>query len=344
MAKTIGLTMGKFLPFHKGHELLLKTAYNICDWLIVLVGTSDDDLFSFEQRKDWIINAINSFDCNLIIINQKELDKNAPKDKNGTITDPKYWDEWIKDTLKLLFLNGFKKDRMYYPTHVFTSDLYGERVAKELDMIWVPVDPNRETIHISGTEIRNNPVENFNYLPQYVKADLAKKVAIIGPESTGKSTLAKHLANKFKCEYVPEYGRTLAEARKNNLTKKDFEIIFKTQDFFLRNALNNLGDVPLVISDTEAITTEVWYEHFFSSVCDKHESDFDLYILLAPTTPFIQDGTRLTNEKQRWAMFSELKNELVKRNKRSIHLYYDSFDLRTEIIEQTINKVLQGEN
>jgi len=344
MAKTIGLTMGKFLPFHKGHELLLKTAYNMCDLLVVLIGTSDDDLFSFEQRKDWIINSINDPEYGLFIINQKELDKNAPKDKNGTITDPKYWDEWIKDTLKLLFLNGFKKDGMYYPTHVFTSDLYGERVAKELDMIWVPVDPNRETIHISGTEIRNNPVENFNYLPQYVKADLAKKVAIIGPESTGKSTLAKHLANKFKCGYVPEYGRTLAEARKNKLTKKDFEIIFKTQDFFLRNALNNLGDVPLVISDTEAITTEVWYEHFFSSVCDKHKSDFDLYILLAPTTPFIQDGTRITNETGRWNMFSKLKNELVKRNKRYYLITFPLFDSRTYEAGQIVEKVLQGEN
>ena len=87
MAKTIGLTMGKFLPFHKGHELLLKTAYNMCDWLIVLVGTSNNDLFSFEQRKDWIINSIDAPEYGLFIINQKELDKNAPKDKNGTITD-----------------------------------------------------------------------------------------------------------------------------------------------------------------------------------------------------------------------------------------------------------------
>lgn len=316
----------------------------MCDWLIVLVGTSDDDLFSFEQRKDWIINSIDDPEYGLFIINQKELDKNAPKDKNGTITDPKYWDEWIKDTLKLLFLNGFKKDRMYYPTHVFTSDLYGERVAKELDMSWIPVDPNREIIPISGTEIRNNPVENFKYLPQYVKADLAKKVAIIGPESTGKSTLAKHLANKFKCGYVPEYGRTLAEARKNKLTKEDFETIFNTQDFFLKNALHNLDDVPLVISDTEAITTEVWYEHFFSSVCDKHESDFDLYILLAPTTPFIQDGTRMTNEKERWSMYSKLENELIRRNKKYQLVTFPSFNSRTYQAGQIISRILQGEN
>ena len=76
----VGLTLGKFLPFHRGHELLIRTAHDICPLLVVLVGVSPDDKYSFEQRKAWILSCINpSADNQVLVIKQAELDKNAPK-------------------------------------------------------------------------------------------------------------------------------------------------------------------------------------------------------------------------------------------------------------------------
>ncbi|HRP36244.1 MAG TPA: adenylyltransferase/cytidyltransferase family protein, partial [Candidatus Dojkabacteria bacterium] len=213
--KMVGLTLGKFLPFHKGHELLIQTASAVCDQLIVLVGVSDDDPYSFEQRADWIRAA--DVNHNLHIMEQKELDKNAPKDKDGTITDESYWIKWLEDTKRLIDRSGTYTNKI---TNIFTSDLYGERIAKELGAKWIPIDPDREIIPTSGTKVRSDIEANFCSLPSYVRKDLVKTVAILGPESVGKSTIIQKLSKKYMT--VPEYGRILSVNRKNDIDFSDF--------------------------------------------------------------------------------------------------------------------------
>lgn len=183
----IGLTLGKFLPFHQGHELLLQTAASCVDKLIVLIGYSDDDIIHIDQRIKWAAEAIGGWPG--IVVGQKELDKNAAKDEKGTVTDEGYWNAWLVDTADIL--DGICPD--YGVTHVFTSDVYGERIAKEFGAEWYPVDPDREIVKVSGTKVRNDLQGYFHLLPAYVKPSFVKKVALVGPESTGKSVLASTL-------------------------------------------------------------------------------------------------------------------------------------------------------
>lgn len=337
----IGLALGKFLPFHQGHELYLQTAAECVDKLIVLIGCSDDDPIPLGMRMDWVEKAIGGWPH--IICGQKELDKDAPKDKDGTITDENYWNAWLVDTADIIDTicpdNGI--------THVFTSDAYGQRIAKEFGAQWYPIDPEREIIDVSGTRVRNNLNGYFHLLPPYVRKQFVKKVALVGPESTGKSVLSKELGKHYSCPWVPEYGRTVCKPRENKLTEQDFDVILYGQDAFIRNAVSRCTDVPLVISDTEALVTATYYDLYYPDIrCDKYfdfakAQDIDLYLVMAPSVPWVQDGDRVMTEAGRWQFYYALLEKLREWKKPFQMIEHSDFTYRTAKVISYIDGILK---
>lgn len=335
----IGLTLGKFLPFHKGHELLIKTASNLCDDLFVLVGVDESDPYTFRQRKDWIEE--NYFN-NVFVIAQKELDKNAPKDADGTITDETYWKVWLNDTRNLL-----KRWDINHIDVVFTSDLYGERIARELNAKWVPVDPDREIIPTSGTKVRADIENNFSMLPSYVRKSLVKTVAILGPESVGKSTLIKKLSNKYTT--IPEYGRILSVNRKNNIDFSDFRTIQYIQQFWI-NEFKAEAKTPVLISDTEALITAL-YADLYLGASEKHKELYDYaeqqhidkYIVLAPNVPWVQDGFRVQDSDiKRYFFFYNIIEYLRKWKKDFTVIDNSNFIIREALVSNLIEQISSG--
>lgn len=342
----IGLTLGKFLPFHKGHELLIQIAAENVDGLVVLIGVDKDDPYSFEQRKEWVYEAV-GLHKNVHVVEQKEYDKHVVKDAAGTVTDEAYWQDWIKSTQDILA--DLKIPKL---THIFTSDLYGERIAKEFNAKWIPVDPDREMQSISGTAIRDDFVSGFSFLPTYTKRDLVKTVSILGPESCGKSTLVQFLGKFY--DVIPEYGRILSVNRKNDLTPEDFFIIAKTQQFLIEK-LKNEAHSPVIVTDTEALITALYFAHWFHPMTKEHEDLYnallkyaknqkiDKYIVLAPTVPFVQDGYRVLDKQgEREMFFHAIIEKLAEWGKDYEVISSDQWHIRRaeaeHIIEQMIPK------
>lgn len=71
----------------------------------------------------------------------------------------------------------------------------------------VDVDIPRKLVPVSGTKIREKPLTNWNFISEAAKLFFVKKIALMGPESSGKTTLAAKLARKFDTAWVHEYGR-----------------------------------------------------------------------------------------------------------------------------------------
>ncbi|WP_268648220.1 AAA family ATPase, partial [Escherichia coli] len=69
------------------------------------------------------------------------------------------------------------------------------------------VDPERSFMNISGNQIRQDPFRYWDYIPTEVKPFFVRTVAILGGESSGKSTLVNKLANIFNTTSAWEYGR-----------------------------------------------------------------------------------------------------------------------------------------
>ena len=125
------------------------------------------------------------------------------------------------------------------------------------------------------------------------------KVGIIGPESTGKSTLAKYLAKRYNGVYVPEFAREFVEQ------KGTTEVSFEELCGIARKQIKELSSLPfreesevgLVFFDTELIVTKVWFDYAFHTVPDwLNEAikayPMDVYLLTYPDLPWVPDAAR----------------------------------------------------
>ncbi|MBQ2290716.1 MAG: ATP-binding protein [Paludibacteraceae bacterium] len=132
------------------------------------------------------------------------------------------------------------------------------------------------------------------------------KIGIIGPESTGKSTLASYLAHRYDGVLVPEYAREYMEklAPTYEYTYEDVVHIARTQVEQLQ-ALNTSADQnitkessnDIVIFDTELIITKVWFLHKYGHCPDfveeaLHSYRMDVYLLCYPDMQWIPDPVR----------------------------------------------------
>jgi NadR type nicotinamide-nucleotide adenylyltransferase len=139
-----------------------------------------------------------------------------------------------------------------------------------------------------------------------------KKIVIIGPESTGKSTLCKQLADHYKTVWVPEFAREYLEKRGTNYTYEDLLTIAKGQIALEEEYLKSkIGDQkseienrkskirnhkPLFI-DTDMYVMKVWFEFVFSKCPNRilnqiAERKYNMYLLCNTDLPWIKDELR----------------------------------------------------
>ncbi|WP_420570729.1 AAA family ATPase [Kordia sp.] len=123
------------------------------------------------------------------------------------------------------------------------------------------------------------------------------RIIVFGPESTGKTTLAKQLAAHYKATYVPEYARIYAEEKQRKgeqLTAEDVIPIAKGQ---LRLECQAAGN-SMLICDTDILETltyaRIYYPEFKSETLQKYvaKNKADFYFLTYIDTPWESDGIR----------------------------------------------------
>ncbi|MDM1295097.1 ATP-binding protein [Sphingobacterium sp. N143] len=110
------------------------------------------------------------------------------------------------------------------------------------------------------------------------------KIAVVGPESTGKSTMAQFLAKKFQTPCVPEYSRYYCQSLNNKYTLQDEVNMFYGQ-IALEEALIPLAKGNILICDTTCMTVKIWSDHLFGhtpkEVTDKiRQQHYDFYLLM----------------------------------------------------------------
>ena len=121
------------------------------------------------------------------------------------------------------------------------------------------------------------------------------KVVITGPESTGKTSLARALAAYYSVNWAPEYARTYLSATGGKYDREDIVRIAKRQ-WSVQNNLQE-GDGDLLICDTGLLVTHVWSLYKFgevdpwiSTMLETHPAD--LYLLCGTDVPWTFDPLR----------------------------------------------------
>ena len=136
------------------------------------------------------------------------------------------------------------------------------------------------------------------------------KVGIIGPESTGKSTLAR-----YKAVLVKEYARTYVEEKgSTDVTWEELCDIAQHQIEELKQMANSQD--PIAIFDTELIVTKVWFEYAFGKVPEWlndaiKQYPMDVYLLCRPDIKWEPDKARSNGS-------DEIRQELFERYEREI--------------------------
>lgn len=108
------------------------------------------------------------------------------------------------------------------------------------------------------------------------------KIAITGPESTGKSSLSKALAEHFNTIWVPEYARDFVDETGGEYKYEDIEFIARKQAQLEEEAMAKTNKI--LFCDTDALVTKVWSEFVFNK-CSPwieeryNQNTYQLYLL-----------------------------------------------------------------
>jgi NadR type nicotinamide-nucleotide adenylyltransferase len=144
-----------------------------------------------------------------------------------------------------------------------------------------------------------------------------KKIVIIGPESTGKSTLSNQLAEHYKTLWVKEYAREYLLKHGTNYTIDDLYKISQGQLAAEDETIKKLlPEQNIVIIDTDMYVMKVWSEFVFNK-CDNRilseilKREYDLYLLCDTDLPWTRDELReYPDDKTREKLFLYYKEEM----------------------------------
>ncbi len=121
------------------------------------------------------------------------------------------------------------------------------------------------------------------------------KIAIVGPESTGKSTLSEQLATHYKTVFVREYAREYLEQLDRPYTQDDLTAIAQGQIQLENNALQSAN--RLLFCDTNLMVIIIWSEYKYGSIAPEitqlhNYQHYDLYLLANNDTTWEYDPLR----------------------------------------------------
>ena len=122
-----------------------------------------------------------------------------------------------------------------------------------------------------------------------------QKIAIVGPESTGKSTMSAYLAKYFNTVWVPEFARDYCAALDGQPTWQDEINMFHGQLALEQELLPKANE--LLICDTTFITVKIWSDYTFGEspqevIDELGKHHYDYYLLLNIDLPWEHDPLR----------------------------------------------------
>jgi len=316
-----GVTVGKFYPPHRGHRRLIEAARSRCDELFVLVASRPREDPPAAKRLGWLQQMFP--EVHFILVED---------------TYPEAPAVWAEVTVREL---GFT------PDVAFAGEDYGAAWAGEMGCGFEMVDRTRGASECAGRTVRSDPMGHWQCLDPIVRAYYARRVAVVGAESTGTTTIARNLAEHYQTVLVPEYGRDYYEDRMRSgrggapWTTAEFVQIAERQAEWEELAAC-LSD-RVLICDTDPFATEIWHERYVGTISQEVarisvSRRYALYILTGTDIPFVQDGFRDGEHVREW-MHERFVKELRARDKAFVIVEGDPIT-RLKAATEAIDRVL----
>lgn len=313
----IGVFFGTLAPMHVGHQAEIYKAAALNDGVVVIASGYTNDRgyqigLSVEKRFRYLREAFSDeTDIKVDYINED----NIPMMPDG-------WDEWTRIIVETVKRNIVNKDATitFYTGEKDYKNQLETRLPKNGQFKVSLMD--RTVLKISATDIRKDPIGNWDYINRVFRRHFAKKVTVMGSASTGKSTLVRRLARTSNSPFSEEYAREYQEKSNvsdEELVVKDYIRLIQGQYDANSREINSPANNGLTIFDTDAMVTKVYADMWLNDVDNAQlkplfdntigEELIDLILLIPPVTPYVDDGFRnmtTSDNDSRWAFHCHL--------------------------------------
>jgi HTH-type transcriptional repressor of NAD biosynthesis genes len=172
-----------------------------------------------------------------------------------------------------------------------------------------------------------------------------KRVCLLGAESTGKSTLARALAERYDTLWNPEYGRPytqIGRPAEEPWASWEFTHIARMHCWY-EDFLADLAHLVL-FSDTDAFTTSVFHEVYLGAPATAFPElirrRYDLFVVCGLDVPWRHDGIRVFEEQRRW--MHERYLERARKSGSPWLLVVGPPDARLEAVAAEVDRLLEA--
>lgn len=319
----MGLVLGKFAPLHQGHQRLIEASLAQTEQTVVLIyDCAELDVPPLQVRANWIRTLYPTVEV-----------LEAWDGPSETGLDPRV------TQMHDAYLRKRLGDRRI--THFFSSEAYGEHVSRGLGAVDRRIDPERQSVPISATQIRENLWDNRQYLSTTVYRDLITHVVFLGAPSTGKTTLACELANRHQTVWMPEYGREYWEQHQSERRLSCEQLV----EIALGHRQREDKLIPqanrYLFIDTDATTTLQFSYYYHDqahpqliSLANDARQRYDHFFVCAPDIPYDDTWDR-SGDANRMEMHRRIVGDLITR-KTPFHLLTGSINQRCQQVEAVL--------
>lgn len=284
--KSLGLTLGKFAPLHKGHQFMIETALQEVDELIVVIYETTVSPIPLHIRAGWIRTLYPA----VRVIEAWDGPDGYSNDREHEIREEQY------------ILGLLQGEQV---THFYSSEFYGEHMSIALGAIDRRVDEARERVPISATMVRSDPYKYREFVSDVVYRDLITKVVFVGAMSTGKSTITEALARRYQTTYASEYGRDYWTEHQidRRISMEAFDEI--AIGHIEREEQELLAANRFLFVDTNAITTYMYALDYhgqapelLTRIALENAQRYDLFFLCDDDIPYDDTWDRSGDQKR----------------------------------------------
>lgn len=308
MTITRGLIFGKFAPLTNGHIEFIRQAASQVSALYLFL--SYDQKF-VDAQPEWIrpkLGLADRYRDLLDVIADEGLD-NVKVDYVDESNIPGYPEGSAAYAKLIRAKQPFVKYDFAFSSEPEYESYFNEFFPEAKHIV---VDAERKDVPISATMVRSDPYKYMEYIAWPARKRFTKRVAIVGVESTGKTTMAKHLAKLFKTEWIPEVGRLICENEYHGTesTMGRNEYLRVAYEHRRReNEVLEWAHRGVIFSDTTNLITH------FSGICsgqlehgdrlfqalnlEEGENFYDLILYLTPEVPWVADPLRLQDTPEK---------------------------------------------
>lgn len=259
--RDLGVYFGTFAPCHVGHfEQIIRAKRENRHALVILSGYHGDRGekigMNLENRSRAMRQLLKN-DDNVTVLQLDETD--IPRYPDG-------WKPWLK-MLQSLIDQGIASLDFDVKTVTFYmgETEYVEPLKNHFENAWTNTDVlmtmvDRKILGISGTEIRETPILNWDYVTRPFRRFFVQNVLITGAPNSGKSILTKDLARRYSTSYSIEYVKAYLKEHQlidTELDAKDFHAIGIGQFELNRKHIHSNATRKIFFADTDVLYTKV---------------------------------------------------------------------------------------